>query len=207
MSYLVITGSRSGLEALIEAMTRLGHADWHRDRDAEALDAESGLGDPMYCFRCRATETHRSARVWMHLGEDQLTEVNVIPVEDRRLERSQGEAVLDAFVAEVLDPSLEGTGLHLERRLPNDLATYLTELPRKRLSLFAKLANKGMPHPLDKERWYDFVIAAHSENSELPPSVLEEWLRTQGWAEEAACDLAIEYEQERTILAQYDRTK
>jgi hypothetical protein len=171
MSYLVITGSRAGLEALIETMTGLHHPEWHRDREAEARQAEDGLGEPMYCFRCRATDTHRSARVWVHLGENQLAEANVLPVEDRRLQRSQWEAVLDAFAADVLEPSLEGTGLHLERRLPNDLETYLTELPRKRLSLFSKLANKGTPHPLDKERWYEFVIAAHREGSDLPAGV------------------------------------
>ena len=148
-----------------------------RDREAEARDAESGLGEPMYCFKCRATETHRSARVWMHLGEDQLKEVNVIPVDDRRLERSQWEAVLDAFVVEVLQPSLEGTGLHLERRYPNDLDTYLTEGPRKRLGLFSKLANKGSSNPMDGERWREFVIAAHREDSDLPVQVLEEWLQ------------------------------
>jgi hypothetical protein len=207
VSYFAVTGTPSALRGLVEEMTRRVPAEWHRDLEAEAHLIEDGL-DPLFCFRCVATAAHHSARLWLHIGNEELVEVNVLPVEDRRLTRPQWEAVIDAFVARVLEPSLESTGLHLERHNPEALETWLTQGPRERLRLFSTHANKqtAAAHPRDQERWFDFVLAAHSERSELPAGLLEDWLCRDGWGLEEARELAIAYEQQRALLKHYEET-
>lgn len=55
-------------------------------------------------------------------------------------------------------------------------------------------------------RWLEFVIAAHLEGANLHSSDLMQWLvDEEGWSEDAADELAIEYEQGRDLLRAYDK--
>lgn len=51
----------------------------------------------------------------------------------------------------------------------------------EQLTRFSSAANKGAPsHPLDAERWRDFVIEAHKEREPIYANDLEEWLKSEG---------------------------
>ena len=75
------------------------------------------------------------------------------------------------------------------------------------LRRFSVLANKstGASHPLDRDRWFDFILLAHRENAQLDASVLARWLsESEGWFEDCARDLAGEYERSRSLLTRYE---
>ena len=77
------------------------------------------------------------------------------------------------------------------------------------LTRFSALANQstGASHPKDRQRWFDFVIQAHMERSELDSDFLERWLiESEDWPQAQASDLAIEYERSRALLARFEET-
>ena len=68
---------------------------------------------------------------------------------------------------------------------------------------FSILANHGTgsSHPLDRERWFAFLLCCHRDRCELDTDMLQRWLMEQGdWSFERASDLAIEYEFGRGLL-------
>jgi hypothetical protein len=77
------------------------------------------------------------------------------------------------------------------------------------LTRFSALANKstGASHPYDRQRWFDFVIQAHLESSDLDSDFLERWLiESEDWPQDQASDLAIEYDRSRALLARFAET-
>ena len=72
------------------------------------------------------------------------------------------------------------------------------------LRKFADSANKSAPsHPLDQERWRSFVIIVYREGLDVPVDDLNEWLKQNGFPEEQADQLSIEFEHQRDILKAY----
>jgi hypothetical protein len=73
---------------------------------------------------------------------------------------------------------------------------------RDALRRFSILANHGTgsAHPLDRERWFAFLLHCHQDRCELDTDMLQRWLMEQGWTFERASDLAIEYEFGRGLL-------
>ncbi len=53
----------------------------------------------------------------------------------------------------------------------------------------------GSSHPLDHQRWMDFILTAHLEGSRLDATSLRRWLiEIEGWSPEVADQLAGQYE-------------
>jgi hypothetical protein len=74
---------------------------------------------------------------------------------------------------------------------------------------FSRLANKstGAAHPMDKKRWYAFLIAAHRASKRLDSDQLARWLvEVEAWSAGRAQDLAIDYEFALGLLEQYDQS-
>jgi hypothetical protein len=84
-----------------------------------------------------------------------------------------------------------------------DLELWLPAGAADKLRVFCKVANKrtGSSHPSDRDRWYDFIVAAHEAEAEFTASTLVQWLREEGgWDDELANKLACEYEFARGLL-------
>jgi hypothetical protein len=75
-----------------------------------------------------------------------------------------------------------------------------------KLQLFCDHANLNTRHPLDRKRWYDFLLAAYREHSILRPDDLEAWLSDRGWSSEDAHDLALEYDFATALLGRAQET-
>lgn len=73
---------------------------------------------------------------------------------------------------------------------------------------FAHSANHetGADHPADRDRWLEFVLAAHREKISLDAALLAQWLREEHqFSYDVAASLAEEYEHSRELLARYER--
>lgn len=76
--------------------------------------------------------------------------------------------------------------------------------------MFSAAANKGSAaaHPADRERWLDFVIAAHSEGATIPLDALQRWLIEElDWPETVAIELAGSYDNAIEVLRHYDERR
>ena len=75
------------------------------------------------------------------------------------------------------------------------------------LKKFSVAANRttGHSHPMDSERWKDFVCLAHRFRSELGVEELVRWLRDdEGWSDDKAWELGLDYEYSMDLLKYYD---
>lgn len=74
------------------------------------------------------------------------------------------------------------------------------------LQLFSNGANKssGGTHPLDEERFLDFIAASHKADVAFSDRTLRDWLIEDGWPEDAAYDLADKYRFGKDLLERYD---
>ena len=91
-----------------------------------------------------------------------------------------------------------------------DLEVWLSPATAQALRSFSRNANKstGSAHPMDRDRWYAFIFAAHRENARFDSSTLYRWLsEAGGWSGSMASDLSREYEQARSLLRAYDSSE
>ena len=72
---------------------------------------------------------------------------------------------------------------------------------------FADNVNPQSPHPLDEQRWRDFVIVSHKKKSQLTRSDVESVLNGIGKLAQSAGEWADRYEQDRALLEQYDNVR
>ena len=129
---------------------------------------------------------------------------NIISPARDRLSYDDYNDILNAFRDDVLrhvqpqntiDVSLTGTTVDLRSQLP--------ERVYERLHFFSVAANKmtGSSHPLDRERWMDFLIKSVEEGVTLDARTLSRWLiEEEQWEPDQASRLAEEYAFGRDLL-------
>jgi hypothetical protein len=158
------------------------------------------------CFSCTGEARRPAATVFLAEKEPGLYHVsNVVPRQQRQLSYREYNAIVEEFCEPFLRPLAEQSGLHVELTATEaDLRNWLCAGAADRLRRFTEFANKstGASHPSDRERWNEFVVAAHRDRSGLDAFTLRRWLiEVEGWPPEVADQLAIEYEYGRELLA------
>jgi hypothetical protein len=58
---------------------------------------------------------------------------------------------------------------------------------------------------MDRERWFDFLIALHRSGENPDVGLLERWLvEDEQWPDDIASELVSEYELARDLLSRFD---
>jgi len=212
---LTIRGPGDKLRTLPTSIERRLDDGWSRnqareDQAREAAHGRRGEWFEMLCFHCEAKVGREAADLWLWFQEPtELRVTNILPTETEELSPTQYNHILQDFTDRFVKPAAEPDSLQVLITKP-DLS--LNELAPpdvvQALVQFSRLANKstGKAHPRDKERWDSFVIAAHQAHADLDYDTLRRWLEEEEhWPSEVAHELAIEYEQARALLEEYDR--
>ncbi|MGK8436764.1 hypothetical protein ACRS3X_05310 [Ectopseudomonas hydrolytica] len=135
---------------------------------------------------------------------------NIVPRNVGELGITKYNRILRDFVALVATPAAQVGGFDIDLTSPNQtLDDWLATESAAELRRFSKLANKstGASHPLDQKRWFTFLISAHRASKRLDSDQLARWLiEVEGWSEERAYELAIDYEFALGLLEQYDQS-
>jgi hypothetical protein len=143
--------------------------------------------------------------LWGHDGGYEVT--NIVPIEERELKYRAYNALLDDFLAKVVLPINAAFGFTVETTSAQQtLDDWVPKSVADALRRFSASANKrtGTSHPMDQQRWFAFLIAAHESRANLDTGRLVRWLHEiEDWPEDDASDLAIEYEQGLALLKQY----
>jgi hypothetical protein len=190
--------------ALVERSLTAG---WSRDRAAE--ERLQHLGPPEevnYCFACTREGPRPAARVFLTTDDPETLSVpNIVPADRDRLTCGEYNALLEEFYRRFVCLAAAWAGVEsvlTDKRA--DLDCWLSPPAARKLRGFSRGANRGTGsgHPSDRERWIDFVLAAHREGSGLDAATLRRWLvEVEGWAPEVAEQLSAEYEYGREVLA------
>lgn len=209
---LKIQGDPDQLTALGEAIAATSADGWTRDIGAE--DSMKRLTRPVgheaYAFMCLRLGHRPAATVFLIRKEsDTFSVPNIIPHDQHQLSFDEYNTILEEFARTFVEPlaSRFGAEVHISES-EADLERWLSEETAEKLRHFSRVANKwsGSRHPADRNRWFEFLTAAHQEQAAFPADLLVRWLHEiGGWSPETANELAGEYEFARGLLTFADR--
>lgn len=179
---------------------------WSRNHEREAEVRSAALG-PLYCYSCTRLKSRPSGDLWMAMhSQGYLYVSNILAHEFPSLTYDQYNAILSDFCKHCARPAADEAGVSLE--LGNQdpqLEEFISPTAAGILRAFSAGANRAVSHPLDRKRWNAFLLAAHRENAELSPDLLERWLvEEEKWPEDKARALSVEYEHARDLLNTYE---
>lgn len=179
---------------------------WKRNSEFEERLGRRGMGNGR-CYTYTGPD-FPSANLWL-FGKGSGAQVsNIVPKLSGQLSIEEYNGILTHFHDDLLGPAAEEMGLRvrLSKTGVVTIADYVSEVTAEKLRRFSESANKstGSSHPMDNERWNDFVIANHRNRDYLPTDILKLWLVEDGWDADTAYDLTIEYEQGISLLRRYD---
>lgn len=205
---LELYGSQSDLIEGIKAIEKRLDAGWVRNTEREEKISTVASGTN-YCFTCSKDGDREAASLWFSYQDDTTLYVsNIVPEEIRELSYDQYNLIIEEFYEQFVKPMTDQLGLeHLLTADAKQIEDWISKETAEKLRHFSKAANKstGSSHPLDQQRWLVFLVSAHKENAQLDTHTLMRWLiETEGWFEEAASELGIEYEFARSLLKFYD---
>ncbi|AWO80204.1 hypothetical protein C1N78_17290 [Serratia marcescens] len=133
---------------------------------------------------------------------------NIVPKNVGDLGIKKYNSILRDFYEKIIYPLVKEEGFNVTiSSNTQSLDDWLDEPTANSLNLFSRMANKytGASHPLDEQRWYDFLINAHKSSASLEAGQLSRWLiEVDSWPDEIARELAINYEFARGLLKTYD---
>lgn len=147
-----------------------------------------------------------SVLLWAQNGGYRV--VNIVPSSEGSLGIRGYNSILRDFVNDIVVPAAENGAFQvvlsdafepLDAMMGPDAARALIR--------FSQLANKstGHTHPLDEKRWFNFLLLAHKSKKKLTSELLLRWLaEREGWPQDTASDLAIQYEYSMNLLSYYD---
>jgi hypothetical protein len=204
---LIIRGDAEQLARTMDLVERSLTDGWSRDRVIEQRLQQLGSRKAVdYCFACTKEGQRPAANLFFtEKAPGTLSVPNVVPRAQHQLARGQYNSLLEEFYQLFIRPAADQTGAAAELTGNQaDLDRWLSPAAAEKLIGFSRGANRGTgsSHPSDRERWNDFVLAAHGERSRLDAPTLRRWLvEIEGWAPEVAEELATEYEYGRELLA------
>ncbi len=135
---------------------------------------------------------------------------NVVPTESSELAYDEYNGILNEFCHRLVRPVADELGISVELTKPQvEPEDVLSAEAARLLRTFSASANKSTwgSHPSDQERWMQFLVVAHKDQSDFGADLLRRFLIEEGWSEDAATHLASEYEFARELLNTYDRGK
>ncbi len=197
---LVIEGDKESLDEVMENVqaSLVSGSGWRRSLDKEREPVGSKT---VYVFERNEDDMLPAAVLSIYpKGKDYNVWYvpNVVPKSYvKMLSISEYNAILTEFYEQILCPYTKQFGIITEltsgQVAPADiLGVEAAEL----LENFSDFANKstGSSHPRDREHWYDFIEAIAFSKDYVDVGLLQRILEEQGWDEESAVDLVIEFE-------------
>lgn len=193
---LFIKLNKVSVEDLVEQFTARCGDNWHRALDREQHACSTG--EMVFSFEHSAGDGLERAGLSLFQKDGDTWYVpNIVPLDSGQLSHDQYNKILENFLDTIVRPSI--TGLSVTAELSGDelfLKDVVGEDVVALLHKFSLLANKstGSSHPYDRNRWFDFLIAVQRKHISLNTDLLIHSLMEEGWSEDRAHNLAIEYE-------------
>ncbi|NFL36791.1 hypothetical protein [Clostridium botulinum] len=224
-SELFIQGTLEQLEQFVNDIGHYTTSEW------ELVKKTNSYKD--YLFFVYKGNKVDNAQVSIHLGDSlqkgELKVGNIVPINKNELSVEEYNNVLNKFYNDIILPyKKSGTGLNISE-LSEDIfhpENIITVNALEKLKNFCLSANKstGSSHPLDKERWFDFICQTVDDEKIFDSTTLANFLQDESywgkkdddfigvmgefaWDEEQAWELASEYEELCGILKYYKETR
>ena len=206
---LALRGPANARDKLRLALIERASPPWAHAEDAEKrLASITVLEGDILAFEREADDLLPAAGLTLWSRPDGYEVTNIVPREMGQLGYAKYNALLQEFVAQIAEPAAAAARFSVEVTAGNQSLEDLTSPEvAKALRQFSGAANKstGSSHPADRKRWMRFLVLAHLSGRDLGAETLGRWLiEIEGWDDNSAHELAIEYEFGRDLLRQYD---
>jgi hypothetical protein len=201
---LTIAGGAEALDRLTDQIGQLLQPPWERAIDTEQSPQLSS--DNFRVFRRDASGGQPRVQLFLVPLHGDAYVSNIVP-DGEDLTMDTYNEVLVEFYERLVLPTVAKLGLRAELSGPIiDLQRELDSATHDALAAFSIAANKatGSGHPSDRRRWLDFLVLLHRSGYELTPDVLQDWLMADGWSEEVAHRLILEFEFAQGLLKHAD---
>ncbi len=190
------------IDVFIEQLTKNCGGNWKRSFERE--ENAKYFGEKAFCFECLGENGLQNAGLTLFENDKGIWYVpNIIPISSNQLSIDEYNKILFDFKRFLVDPAVQNTSIKIELTKSEvffeDIAGKEAADALKRFS-FAANKSTGHSHPCDEERWFTFLLAAQKSKKELSSNILEATLIEQGWSEEWAHDLALEFEYSEKLL-------
>lgn len=184
-------------DEFILALTECCRDPWRRD---QSVEQPLPAGVNYYCFEVEETpELRKSLLVIARNQRPRTYSVsNIVPKDKAKLTFDEYNTILRDFVNSTLVCASQQ--ILVEYELTQDTLSeeeVFGSEAAELLQLFSSAhAGDYGSRPLDRDRWFDFIVAAHTSRSRHKKNIdlLEQTLLEQGWAEDQARALSTEYE-------------
>lgn len=205
---VALDSRRLARDALIKNATH----PWAHGRDWEQKIASGAVAErDVLVFEREAGDGIEAVGLVLSSRDEGYVTTNIVPREVRELGRHRYNLALQDFVAKVAEPAARVAGFAVELgSATQGLDDWLSKDAADALRSFSSAANKatGSAHPMDQRRWFAFLIAVHRGAADFDADRLIRWLcEIEGWSDDKAHDLAIQYEFGLALLNAYDRTE
>jgi hypothetical protein len=174
-----------------------------KDRHIEELDAM------LYCFSYSENADNLPSAL-LYLMEKQkgiLSVTNILPTEKYELSFDEYNGLLLSFHDELVVPTTQQTLIQTEITPPEiKLEEFIPKEAIDSLEAFSSSGKKSIEifQPYNQQRWFEFLTTIHRNKAPLSTELLEKKLQEDGWSEESAVKLGIEYEFARDLLKYYE---
>ncbi|TXD81177.1 hypothetical protein ESY86_18555 [Subsaximicrobium wynnwilliamsii] len=146
--------------------------------------------------------------VWFVIWENELKVNNIVPTKSGSLSFDEYNGILDEFYEKCIKPITIGADSSLtisEGKFNIEIIAGTTVF--ESLKKWEKSCNHstGNTHPMDFERWANFLCISFKEKSKLTPDLLQRWLfEACDWNDdELVSKIVIDYEYGISILEHY----
>jgi hypothetical protein len=205
---LSIVGPESKRTELRQALVEAAAAPWKHGQDAEKDLSRMARGEDIIVFQREADSRLPAAGLTLWAREAGYEITNIVPKKMGQLTYAQYNALLQEFDRSIAKPAASKTGFAVNVSAPRQtLEQWVSPEAAKALEAFSDAANKstGSSHPLDQKRWLRFLILSHHSEKKVDGDRLRRWLiEVDGWDEDHALKLVIEYEFALDLLQAYD---
>lgn len=192
-------------------------AGWKRDQAIETdLNRRLSDGQKQFAFYISAVAAiapdlpRPAARLFIAVRNNALTVTNIVPDGVAQLSRSQYNSIILEF-QRIASPAARQLGLETKTTSDQvEISELVSPETWQALKSFSAAANKGTgsSHPMDRDRWFEFLILIHTTENNLDTHFLERWLTEEaGWPDDVATDLVVQFEFGTDLLNAYDKQR
>jgi len=207
---LNLRGPASGCELLRRAILDLSVAPWRHAAEKER-PAPLSKDQEVLCLEREADDELEAAGVALWRRADGYEVVNIVPLKVGQLDPVAYNAILQDFLDRIGSPAARKAGFSVETTAPREsLQDWVSPEAADALRRFSAAANKatGSAQPLDRKRWFDFLMRVHADSKRIDAGQLARWLtEVEDWTEERAHRLVEEYEFAQRLLDEYDESR
>lgn len=186
-----VDGSRDQIRKFAEQLRYVLPESW-----SVTNEPQSEFGVSYFAFARQKTDHVPAATLFLATRDSGAKVVNVVPQTRDSLTIDEYNQVLADF-ASFARPVAESLSLRLlELGEDASITRWLSDEAAQRLRSFSRAANKstGSGHPMDFDRWADFIASAFVSGNKLPSSILARYLiEEEGWPDDRASELVSEF--------------